>query len=73
MRILRVDARWLYMYLARSKKKKKIRLIQGMGFLSILLNFEVLYNTNSEWYWFVQWYKILHSVKDQHSPRWIEL
>ena len=27
----------------------------------------MLYNTNGEWYWFVQWYKISHSVKDQHS------
>ena len=33
----------------------------------ICATFEVLYNTNGEWYWFVQWYKISHSVKDQYS------
>ena len=27
----------------------------------------MLYNTNGEWYWFVQWYKISHLVKDWHS------
>ena len=33
----------------------------------------MLYNTNSEWHWYEQCYKILHLVKDQHSlPRWIE-
>ena len=62
-------AHWLY--IARRKKKNDIWLTvtHGTRFLSIWfkLTFEVLYTTNSEWYWFVHWNKILHSVKDQHS------
>ena len=44
-----------YMYLFRREKTNKIILLQGIRLVSIL------------WYCFLQWYKISHSVNDQHS------
>ena len=66
--MLRVDARWLY--LARRKKRKEFRLIQGTRFLSILFNFVNIWGVVQHIYRTVSiraMVQISHSVKAWHS------
>ena len=61
-------ARWLY--LATRKKKDEIWLIPGTRFLSIvfkLVNIRGVVQHKWLMVWCMQWYDILHSVKNRHS------